>query len=116
MFKTYYLGFVLSVDLLACVQPLMNETELNKFILEEENGLSKTVEVNAKSVRVSYRPLDLIIKPEVKAAGLKEEEKIRELSENYEQYLYFVLAFSAAGQEITNQTAANKEAFENAIK
>ncbi|MFZ6011385.1 MAG: hypothetical protein ACOYXT_13640 [Bacteroidota bacterium] len=75
--------------------------ELNKFIVDEKNGLTQKAEINGYTATVTYRPTDLWIHQE---AGLASDSAMfNALNKKYAGYYYFILSLSRENKEALHQ-------------
>lgn len=87
------------------MQERLSPEDLNKFIAEEENQLTKRVNVGNHSIQVSYRPTDLWIYREV--GGLTIDSVTYDsLYNRYANYCYFALSLSLENEEVPDHAAA----------
>jgi hypothetical protein len=80
----------------------LSPPELNKFILEEENGLKKTVEINGYKIEVINRPTDLWVHQEVGDDPVT-ENMLNQLRPKYSNYYYFLVSLSRNNKEALHQ-------------
>jgi hypothetical protein len=87
------------VILVSCSKPgSLTPEKLNKYIMDEEHGLSKKVEVNGYDVQVKYRPTDLLVEQEI-SNEIQDTSKVSSLRSKYNRYYYFILSLSHDKQE-----------------
>ncbi len=76
----------------------MTPEELNRFILNADNGLIQTTEINDYTVQVNYKPTDLWMHQEIGNDHV-DESKMKLLRSKYDPYYYFVLSLSKNNKE-----------------
>ncbi|MEM1320867.1 MAG: hypothetical protein AAGG75_11460 [Bacteroidota bacterium] len=90
---------VFSLFITGCTHQLDSTKELRSFVADQRNGLTKEKTFGELNVRLSYRPTDLLVDQELgdEVATASEVERLRD---QYDDYLYFLLSYSANGKEI----------------
>ena len=84
---------------LSCSAPdYLTSEELNKFILDTNNGLVQKAEVNGYAIEVMYKPTDLWVQQEVDGQPI-DETKLKVIREKYDPYYYFILNLSKNNKE-----------------
>ena len=90
--------FTLFISLFGCSAPeYLSSEDLNKFILNADNGLIQQSDVNDYSIEVMYRPTDLWIQQET--GGENDEKKLSSLRSKYDRYYYFIVNLSKNNKE-----------------
>ncbi|MEM1323737.1 MAG: hypothetical protein AAGG75_25980 [Bacteroidota bacterium] len=94
----------------AC-SPQLNSTEdLRAYVAEPGNGLSKEKTFGELNVRLSYRPTDLLVGQEL-GSEAPTAFGIDSLRKQYDDYLYFLLSYSANGKEIESWRVQSQQQF-----
>ena len=98
--KIFYSALLLLIILfLSCSGPqYLTPEELNKFILNVDNGLIQTAEINGYTLQVNYKPTDLWMHQEI-GDDQVDESKMKSLRSKYDPYYYFVLNLSKNNKE-----------------
>lgn len=111
MFRLLLCAFTLCTLFYSCSPPeYLSERELTAFILEEKNGLSKSVDVYSTNIRIAYRPTDLLVAQELNQGDVIESQ-IQAVRNKYNKHYYFTVSFSHAGGEILNAPKARMADF-----
>ena len=105
----YVLTLLVIVLLTNCTPSKLSEQELQGYVQDESNGLTKIVERKGIELSVNYKPTDLLVSQELRNRK-REQTLIDSLRNKYSQYSYFVLNISKDGKEILNQSQ-NFDAF-----
>ena len=104
----FYSIIFLSILMLSCTNETFNsETELLEYIQNESNGFLQEKTINGISFSLLYKPTDLLVNQEVKNG----KDKIHELRNKYDQYLYFNLSMSKNNQELLSAVPKNRNEF-----
>jgi hypothetical protein len=104
---------LLAATLFSCKRNL-SEVKLDEYISNTKHGLVQEKVINNVSVRVLYKPPDLLAKLEVQSMQNPTKEKINEIMERYQGNYYFLLSVSPRGNEILS-SAANRQWFSNMV-
>jgi hypothetical protein len=97
------LCFILLVVLAsACAPEFVSEPELNLYLADQENELSKSTEVSGTTVNVIYRPTDLWIYNELRGKEVRQRD-LDSIRHRYDPYYYFIVSFSRNGREALHQ-------------
>lgn len=92
------------LTLVSCGRPeSLTKEQLTAYILDEDNGLRKVLNIGTARVEVSYQPTDLMISRELPASKIPDEAIIEQLRKKYQSNLYFVVSLSRNGKEILHQ-------------
>ncbi len=75
---------------------------LDSFILSPGSNLTLETETNGYSIRVTYRPTDLLVNQELSSGGF-DSAKLALLRRKYNQYYYFILSLSKDSHEALQQ-------------
>ncbi|WP_185152543.1 hypothetical protein [Fulvivirga aurantia] len=76
----------------------MTESELQTYLTDEDNNLSKTKEYRGYKATVTYRPTDLLILQENTSLEITDKQ-YQQLKEKYNKYYYFILSLSKDNKE-----------------
>lgn len=88
------------------------EKELVDFILDDSNGYTKRQTINGVEFNLTFRPTDLLVSQEIRNEEVT-EQKLLELKNKYNKYLYFHLGISKGGREILSVIPNNKLEYSN---
>jgi len=77
----------------------MDKEELLNYVLDENNGLSKTREYKDYKIQVYYKPTDLLILQENGDNTQIAQKEYTRLQEKYSPYDYFILSLSKEKEE-----------------
>src|SRR5687767_1342940 len=80
----------------------MSPEELSTYILDERNGLTKSVDVNGNRLTVSLRPTDLLVNQEIGDEHFSEAQ-IEMLRKKYSANAYFILSLARDGKGLLHQ-------------
>jgi hypothetical protein len=97
----YIVPFCLA--LCSCKPKEMSLTELKSFIVDQDNGLQQSAEVNGTKVSVTFRPTDMWVDQEVHG-GRVDEKTLDSLRQKYARYYYFILSVSKSDEEALHMT------------
>lgn len=89
---------VCSILLSGCMKDKMSFEELQSYVVDSDNGLSKSVMANGIDVTVTYRPPDLWVHQDVDGV-VSSNRTIDSLRYKYSQYYYFILSLSRGDKE-----------------
>lgn len=102
------------IAMLSCSgKKIASDQELKAYILDEENGLHKTISKGEVEIELSYRPAELVWANELKE--IKNEDSWNELRHSYDSLNYFILHFSRKGQEIESAFVSDPARFTEII-
>jgi hypothetical protein len=87
--------------------------ELQRYILDAENGLFKTVTHERITVSLFYHPVEVLLYQELVAnKGLA---TLNEIKPKYSNYAYFILRLSENSEEFLNKFARKEELYPLAL-
>lgn len=109
-------NFIFLISVISCSSPKLDEAALKQYLLDPENGTMKETALGAYKMQVTYRPNALMVMQELKGIDTVTEAKRKVAEDNYSHFIYFVFAISKNGKEITNDLAADANAFTEQIK
>lgn len=92
-------------------QSSLNKEELEKYVLNEENGILKKQEVPPFVFQANYRPSSLIALQSIDSVTDKNSSEYKALLRNYDNYLYFNLSMSANGVDLLRALPRNRSQF-----
>lgn len=101
--KYFYLIVVL-FSIMSCNQDYLTKEELNRYVLDEGNGLIKKETVKGYQIQVTYRPTDLLILQELGGNTSANPHELERLIQKYKDYRYFILSFSKDNKEALNNS------------
>ncbi len=89
---------LLSLSMYGCSTPEnLPEIELDEFITNESNGVSKNVDIGEINVKVTFKPSDMAIWKDVENES--DPTKIKTAFDYHNQYCYFVMKLSTGGRD-----------------
>lgn len=74
-----------------------SKEELQAYVLNPDNRLVHEYTQGDLTVKIMYRPKDLVVQQQVTTGSLSEIDSLRELLKDYE---YFVVSISGSGKEV----------------
>jgi len=89
------------------VKPV-SEAELHKYVLDKENGLTQTIEVNGLKITMTYRPSELIAKQQMIKDTQREYDS---LTEYFSSYLYFLMEITYNNKDLETSFALKPSTF-----
>lgn len=108
--KTLYLVFFPLLLLISCATPeYLSADDLQAFIQDEGNGLSRSRDLGALSIRMSYRPTDFLIAQEL--GDETDQDKAKAAFDKYEDYSYFMLQLSRENKDALYNSGADQHQF-----
>lgn len=108
-----FLLFALTIFAFNCKHnSFSTEKELLDFILDDSNGYTKRQTINGVEFNLTLRPTDLLVLQEIRNEEVT-EQKLLELKNKYNKYLYFHLGISKGGREILSVIPDNKLEYSN---
>jgi hypothetical protein len=114
-YSIYILFFASGLFALSCSKDYLTEKELKKYILEEKNGLRKSVQHGDYTVDAIYRPNDLLILQEI-GNSQPDSSALTKLSSKYSDHYYFILNLSKNGKEAVNPASMPYEEFSDVLQ
>lgn len=84
-------------------------------MLQSENDLTKEKEVNDFTVRVTYRPTDLLVYQEISGDTL-DTARIAMLRKKYAHYYYFVLNLSKGSEEALHRLSGGQGQYSEVVQ
>ena len=97
--RAFPLIFLFATIICSCTPSINSAEELQAYIAQEKNGLTKVKSLGPVSCKVSYRPPDLLVAQELRKINMTSEE-IQDLYDSYGAFVHFLVSFSVAGKEI----------------
>ena len=105
-----FLLFVAIVFFSSCSSKSFDtKEELWTYLKDADNGYFQQKNINGYDFSLLYKPTDLLVEQEL--GKNKTKEKIKELREKYEQYMYFTLSMSRNNKELLSSTPKNRQEF-----
>ena len=98
-----------SFCLVSCSKETLNEKELYTYLKDEGNGLIHKWEKEPFGISVMYKPSSLLAKRELEKET--DLQKIKEITDRYNQYLYFVLNYSYKDEGLLNAYANKRSIY-----
>src|SRR5690242_3057900 len=112
--RYFYVGFI--VLLFSCSgSDVLTPEELQSFILDEENDLVKTAEVNGYKIQVAYRPTDLWVQQET-GDEPTDEATLTSLRKKYDSYYYFIVSLSKNEKEALHQVTGGMDQYSELVQ
>jgi hypothetical protein len=94
-------------------QQTLSQEELKAYVLNPENGLSKTITKEGVKLFMQYKPKDLIIRQNLNTNNKTEIDSLRKALAGYE---YFVLGLSKNEREIEGAYAGNAAKYASVVQ
>jgi len=110
----YGLCLTVLLGLMNCHPEYLNQQELNAFLQETSNGLSKEKEQGDIKVKVTYRPTDLLVAQEL--GKDYDVEKATALQGKYGAYAYFMVNMEVGGQDALYGTSTGQSDFSSKLQ
>jgi hypothetical protein len=111
------LGAILTLLLPSCNQPkVQTQEELLAYVMAEDHGLVKSLEVNETQIKVIYRPTDLLAGQEVGQGEHPDPHTIAKVRNKYSPYYYFILSLSKQHKEIIDPAAQGFSQFSSLLQ
>lgn len=106
---SFLIGLITIITTISCSKTFSSVEELQKYILDQSNGLIAIKEEKEIIIKVIYRPTDLLIARELKS------KKLEDLKLKYEKNLYFILSYSKAGHDILKSGVTSQTDYGNKL-
>lgn len=105
-----FLGVLVSSS---CSKRFDTEEELWAYVKDPEHGYFQKKTVNGYDFSLLYKPTDLLVAQELPKDLDKEAQaqKVRELREKYNKYLYLTLSISKDNKEVLSTAPKNRQEF-----
>ena len=111
----YFLTAVLSLCTFSCSKGYLTEKELKKYVLDESNGLRKSIHQGDYTVDAIYRPADLLVLQEM-GKSTPDSAMLKKLYGKYGSHYYFILNISKNGKEAVNPAAIPGDEFSEVLQ
>ena len=109
-----YLVF-LTIVLASCSKPdYLTKEELQTYLMDESNELSRSKKVGPLEMKVTHRPNDFLIWQEVE--GESDTTAIKEAMKRYDNYLYFMMQLSAGEKDALYALSSNQADFNEKLQ
>ena len=107
---------VIFLSLSAC-EPAeyMSESDLTTFVSQDDH-LSKTISSNQITIRVTYKPTDLLVAQELKSVQDPSVHQITAARDKYKNYYYFIISFSHSDKEVLNPSLIGQSNFSDLLQ
>src|SRR6478609_5761296 len=89
-----------------------SEEELNKYVLDEKNGLIQTVEENGFKITMTYRPSEFIAKQQMNKDKKREYDS---LNNYFSKYFYFLMEITYNNKDLETSFALRPSSFADNI-
>jgi hypothetical protein len=113
--SVYILIFAFGFLALSCSKEYLTEKELKKYILDEKNGLRKSIQHGDYTVDAIYRPNDLLILQEI-GNTQPDSATLVKLENKYRGHYYFVLNLSKNGKEAVSTASMPYDEFGDVLQ
>jgi len=108
--KESFIAGILLLFLIGCSnKTFSSKEEFLDYLKDKDNEYLKIKNVNGFEYSLLYKPTDLLVKQELGENVSK--EKIKELRQKYQGYMYFNLSMSKNGKELLSTTPKNRQEF-----
>jgi hypothetical protein len=88
--------------------------ELQQYMLDNENGLTKTIVNKNISASLFYQPGELVMRQELKSKG--QDTTVDQIDANPGRYAYFILRLSRDNEDFLNEFARRDEVYPVALR
>jgi hypothetical protein len=113
--SVYFLIFASGFLTSSCSKDYLTEKELKKYILDEKNGLRKSIKHGDYTVDAIYRPNDLLILQEI-GNSQPDSATLTKLNNKYGGHYYFILTLSKNGKEAVSTTSMPYDEFGDVLQ
>lgn len=103
----------LCFHLTSCTKKVLNEKELYTYLKDESNGLTHKWKEDPFEISVMYKPSSLLAKQEL--GEETDPVKIKEVTNRYNDYVYFVLNYAYKEGELLNAFAGDRGKFADLV-
>ena len=107
--KKGILLFLITIIFGCSAKTFDTKEELWAYLKDVENGYLQQKNINGYDFSLLYKPTDLLVQQELGKDNSK--EKLKELREKYQQYIYFTLSMSRDNKELLSTTPKNRNEF-----
>ncbi|MEO1054882.1 MAG: hypothetical protein AAFX87_29885 [Bacteroidota bacterium] len=113
---TIPVSLLLLLVTISCTPQFLSEKELQAYVQDIDNGLSKKKAFKGYEVQVTYRPQDLLIAQETRGATEVDVKELEKLTKKYEDYYYFILSLSRDNKEALYKTGGGYDQFSDMVQ
>jgi hypothetical protein len=100
----------------SCCQPeYLTESELIEYVTSSES-YSKTIESGQTSIKVTFRPTDLLAAQELRRSKSLTSQEVQNARAKYKNHYYFIVAMSRSGGEILPASSADPSQFSDMLQ
>ncbi len=99
-----------------CTKGLVTESELSKYVSDEDNGLTKSIQVGPTEISVSAQPNDLLVARELRGIASPSSLELLKAKAKYEGQYYFILRLSREGKEVVTPAEAGLASFSELLQ
>jgi len=104
---------ILSILIFGCRhQKLSSDSDLNNYINDEDNGLTKIVNQDGFTLTMRYKPAQLVAKQQLIRGTKREYDS---LVKYYSKYIYFNLEISKNGKDLETKFGSDLHSFPDKI-
>lgn len=89
----------------ACNTGTVTKKELIDYINRPKNGLVKTYNKAGLSIKVNYKPSELLVLQELEATTNYDKSTLEKLEGKYNRYYYFNIAMAVNNNDLMNQSS-----------
>ncbi|HZY81096.1 MAG TPA: hypothetical protein VFE50_16345 [Cyclobacteriaceae bacterium] len=107
---------VLFLIVTGCGKEYLSEADLAKYVSDNDNGLTKSVQSGQTRISVSWQPNDLLVARELRNKKLITPGMLREARAKYAGQHYFILRLSQSGKEIVTPTQVGIAGFSELLQ
>jgi hypothetical protein len=94
--------------LYSCSPPeYLPQEDLQAYVRDEANGLSRSVEINHIKMQVLFRPTDLLVAQELRGVTVVTDSLVQEKRKKYAPYYYFILSISSSDKDILDASSGH---------
>jgi hypothetical protein len=106
----HYVGIVCLLVLFTACSQQMSKKEMLTWMSNPDNGLVHEKVLNGTSIKLQYKPYQLLAMQEISAMDSLTEKKEKEIIQRYSQQHYFTLSLSQGNKEVL-RNLANQQQF-----
>lgn len=99
------ISIALIFPFIQCATGEFSKDNIQNYLLDEKNGLSKHAEVKGTRIEITYKPTDLLVEQEIVNSPVS-VMTIDSLRNKYNHYHYFALSFSKNGNDVLHHAGA----------
>ncbi len=112
-----YLYLLLMISITGCGSPeQLKEKQLKAYVNSADSGLTLEREVNDLTIKIQYRPNDLVVAQELRAKQGPTLADLNEARKKYGSVQYWVMSLSEHGEEPLNKIKGDPAHFNEVLQ